>query len=122
MVEEQREKAEMELYPKLIVFDCDMCLWEPEMYSLNSLPETPVLGTLRNEETGVIGAKTKEGAIVKLFPGAIKVLQEYADGKFPPGTRIAAASSADTPYAVKCAFKSMETLEVLPNLTMKVCL
>ena len=112
----------MTAFPKLIVFDCDMCLWSPEMYTLGSLPTEPVRGPLTKDskEEGVVGARNSDGVAVKLFPGALSVLQDYAQGRFPKETRIAAASSADTPYAVQCAYKSMETLEVLPGVSMKV--
>lgn len=109
----------MKKFPKLIVFDCDMCLWSPEMYTLNSLPNEKVIGELQPEVSGVIGAQNESGDVVRLFDGALKALQDYALGKFGTETRIAAASSADTPYAVKCAHKAMETLEVLPGQTMK---
>ena len=38
--------------------------------------------------------------------------QDYYHGKYP-GMRIAAASSADTPFAVKIARKALTMLEVL---------
>ena len=107
-------------FPKLIVFDCDMCLWSPEMYTLDAIPSQPVRGPLKDGKEGVVGARNSDGEEVKLFPGALAILQDYAEGKFPEDTRIAAASSADTPYAVKCARKAMETLEVLPGVPMKV--
>ena len=106
-------------FPDLIVFDCDMCLWSPEMYTLDSLPKTPVKGNLTSEDKGVVGAKNADGEVVKLFPGALKVLQDFVKGKFPENARIAAASSADTPFAVKCAYSAMEVLEVVPGVTVK---
>ena len=105
------------LDPELYVFDCDMCLWTPEMYTLYEIPTEPVLGDLNGRGQGVIGVKSGRET-VKLFPGALAVLQEYADGKLGQA-RIAAASSADTAKAVKCAFATMKTLEILPGLTME---
>lgn len=31
-------KASQGKTPKLVVFDLDMCVWEPEMYTLNKIP------------------------------------------------------------------------------------
>ena len=99
------------------MFDCDMCLWSPEMYELREIPSDTVLGDLNGRGRGVIGVKSGRD-VVKLFPGALQALQDYADGKFP-NSKIAAASSADNGRAVACAHASMSKLEVLPGLTMK---
>jgi magnesium-dependent phosphatase 1 len=55
---------------------------------------------------------------IKLFPGALKVLQDIYSGAYP-SVRIAAASSADTPLAVSIGKKSMTMLEIFPNVTMR---
>ena len=104
-------------HPELIVFDCDMCLWSPEMYELRETPSQPVIGNLNGRGEGVMGVKSGS-EVVKLFPGALQALQDYADGKFP-NSKIAAASSADNSRAVACAHASMSKLEILPGLTMK---
>ncbi len=104
-------------FPELIVFDCDMCLWSPEMYELRQVPDTPIFGDLNGRGKGVVGVKSG-GEVVKLFPGALQALQEFADGNFP-NSKIAAASSADNERAVACAHASMAQLEILPGLTMK---
>ena len=104
-------------FPDLIVFDCDMCLWSPEMYELHSLPTKEVRSSV-DGETMVTGAETNEGDVVELFPAARNVLKDFYEGKFPKNCRIAAASSADNAHAVKCAHKSMNTIEILPGVTM----
>lgn len=108
----------LDRYPELIVFDCDMCLWSPEMYELRKTPSEPVMGDLNGRGRGVVGVKSGSD-IVRLFPGALQALQDFADGKFGENTKIAAASSADNASAVNNAHASLRTLEVLPGLTMK---
>ena len=49
---------------------------------------------------------------------ALRVFQEYWTGKYP-GMRLAAASSADTPLAVKIGRKAMTLLEIVPGVTME---
>ena len=78
-------------HPELIVFDCDMCLWSPEMYELRETPSQPVIGNLNGRGEGVMGVKSGS-EVVKLFPGALQALQDYADGKFP-NSKIAAVSN-----------------------------
>jgi magnesium-dependent phosphatase 1 len=104
-------------FPDLIVFDCDMCLWSPEMYELRSLPSGKVTSVI-DGNTLVTGAKTDEGDVVSLFPGARQALKDYYVGKFPKNCRIAAASSADNAHAVRCAHKAMSVIEILPGVTM----
>jgi len=107
------------IFPELIVFDADMCLWSPEMYELSSLPKVPVRGDLGNKGKGVLGARNDDGDVVRLFPGALRVLQDFATGKFPKHCRIAIASSADNAMAVRCAHASMSVLEIIPGKTMR---
>eukprot|EP01052_Picozoa_sp_SAG31_P064468 SAG31_NODE_23327_length_506_cov_1.262899_1_plen_76_part_01 len=75
------------------------------MYTLDEIPTTEVRGALGGDLLGhcdgVIGLKSGRHT-VSLFPGALLALQEIAAGKYP-GMRAAAASSADTPFAVQCA-------------------
>jgi magnesium-dependent phosphatase 1 len=107
------------LLPKLVVFDLDMCLWAPEMYTLDEVPseENVVRGELADGQFGVIGVKSGWETI-RLFPAALKVLQEIHDGKYTD-LRIAAASSADTPLAVEIGKKAMGLLEVFPGVTVR---
>lgn len=122
--------------PELVVFDLDMCMWSPEMYTLHKPPTIPVPGDLGRATApsmmpaagapagmaatgramqGVVGASNGQDT-VRLFPGALAALQDVAAGKYP-GMRIAAASSADNANAVACAKASLALLEVEPGLT-----
>eukprot|EP00605_Chrysophyceae_sp_TOSAG23-4_P002152 GSChrysophyteH1.ASY1.ANO1.2380.1 assembled CDS len=77
------------VYPKLVVFDLDECVYHPEMYSLHVVP-------------------TKNDC----------VMQRILAGDYP-GMRIAAASSADTPLAVRIGRAALELLEVAPGVTVR---
>jgi len=103
--------------PELVVFDLDQCLWTPEMYTLTDIPEKVQVGQLGEYGEGAVGAWSGSDQI-KLFPAAREVLQDYYLGKYP-GMRIAAASSADTPLAVRIGRKAMTLLEVLPGVTVR---
>lgn len=104
-------------FPSLVVFDLDMCVWSPEMYELNEIPSTRVMGQLGMYGEGVVGVKSGY-EVIRLFPTALEVLQEYYMDKYP-GMRIAAASSADTPQAVQIGRTAMGILEVLPGVTLR---
>mmetsp|Transcript_46899 Transcript_46899/g.77845 ORF Transcript_46899/g.77845 Transcript_46899/m.77845 type:complete len:300 (-) Transcript_46899:56-955(-) len=104
-------------FPKLVVLDLDMCVWQPEMYTLDMMPDRPIRGDLGGRGEGVIGVHSG-GDVIKMFPGALKALQEVADGKYE-GMQLAVASSADTRTAEKIGRAAMEMLEVLPGVTMK---
>ena len=116
--------------PDLIVFDLDMCLWSPEMYTLDAVPSSDavVIGRLLDHHDhhgdddatthGVVGVKSGD-EVVRLFPDALKVLQRYWNNEYGSNVRIAAASSADTPFAVKIARASMSLLEIVPGVTMR---
>lgn len=103
--------------PKLVVLDLDMCVWSPEMYTLDEMPDRPIQGDLNGRGEGVIGVRSG-GDVIRLFPGALAALQEVADGKYE-GMLLAVASSADTPLAEKIGRSAMAMLEVLPGLTLK---
>jgi magnesium-dependent phosphatase 1 len=108
---------ELKVLPNLVVFDLDHCLWYPEMYTLDEMPSVKMYGKLGDEGEGVIGTLSGHEEI-QLYPGALQVLQEYYVGKYP-GMRIAAASSADTPQAVKIGKAALDILEVVPGVTVK---
>jgi magnesium-dependent phosphatase 1 len=105
--------------PELIVFDLDQCLWTPEMYTLSKLPtkDRVKLGNLGGHGAGVVGVYSG-GELIQLFPDALEILQDIYLEKYP-GVRIAAASSADTPQAVKIGKTAMGILEILPGVTMR---
>ena len=111
-------------WPKLLVFDLDMCLWSPEMYTLDEIPKPSdcISGTLGSRDghelRGVVGCKSG-GSVIKLFDDARLILQDYYLGLFPPETRIAAASSANTPHAVAIGRAAMSLLEIMPGVSMR---
>lgn len=111
--------AEHSPLPTLIVFDLDDCLWTPEMYTLSQKPSVPVEGDLGGGHgRGVVGVRCgARGETVRLYPGALQVLQELwagRDGKWK-GSKIAAASSSEEPsYSAAC----LEHLEVVPGVSM----
>jgi len=103
--------------PELVVFDLDDCLWSPEMYELSEIPRKVEIGKLGECDEGVIAVWSGNDKI-KLYPGALRALQEfYLD--MHPGMRIAAASSANTPLAEKIGRTAMGMLEVLPGVTAR---
>jgi len=102
--------------PVLAVFDLDACLWDQEMFEMTEMPSGPVKGELRAAGVGVVGVKCGR-RIIRLHPGALLALQEYHAGAYP-GMTIAAASSADTPFAVKVGRKTLTILEVVPGVSV----
>eukprot|EP00457_Paulinella_chromatophora_P008240 gb/GEZN01008270.1/.p1 GENE.gb/GEZN01008270.1/~~gb/GEZN01008270.1/.p1 ORF type:complete len:441 (-),score=75.63 gb/GEZN01008270.1/:40-1362(-) len=102
--------------PELFVFDLDDCLWTPEMYTLYELPHEAVIGDLNGRGKGVLGVRSGND-VIRLHPGALQVLQLIADGAFPH-SRMAVASSANTPLAEECAAYALTHLEVLPGVTV----
>jgi len=105
-------------FPKLLVFDLDACLWDKEMFEMPAVPKAAdnVLGDLNGRGEGVVGVMSG-GEQISLHSGALIALQEHADGHFP-GTRVALASSANTPFAEQIGRASLAMLEVLPGLTV----
>lgn len=103
--------------PTLCVLDLDMCVWQPEMYTLWDDCDRPIRGDLAGRGEGVIGVHSG-GDVIRMFPGALRALQQCHDELIPQGMRLAVASSADTPRAVEIGRQAMEVLEVLPGVTM----
>mmetsp|Transcript_24261 Transcript_24261/g.48258 ORF Transcript_24261/g.48258 Transcript_24261/m.48258 type:complete len:189 (-) Transcript_24261:232-798(-) len=99
--------------PQTIVFDLDDCLWSPEMYTLSSMPTSPVTGPLHSSGVGVVGVKSGSST-VRLFPEALSVLQRVATGEYEGVTFALASSSEEPAYSNAC----LETLEVLPGVKM----
>jgi hypothetical protein len=73
-----RNHNELTVTPSLVVFDLDDCLWSPEMFTLHEIPNSSdvVYGQLTDDpkDTGVLAVNSGHEQI-KLFPGALKVLQ-----------------------------------------------
>lgn len=108
------------VFPELVVFDLDACLWLPEMYTLSEIPslEDRVIGRLgKSPDTGCAGVKSGY-EVIRLFPDAIDVLRDFYEGKYP-NSRLAIASSADTPLASQIARATLSLLEIAPGVTMK---
>eukprot|EP01039_Chlorochromonas_danica_P001040 gene1041-1128_t len=103
--------------PKLVVFDLDDCLWHPEMYTLSEIPSRTFKGPLGSQGEGVLAVYSGSEQI-RLYPDALRILQEYYLNYYP-GMRIAAASSADSSTAVRIGRTAMGMLEVLPGVTMR---
>lgn len=106
-------------YPSLVVFDLDACFWDEEMYTLSDLVDrsNPVMGDLNGKGQGVIGARSS-GHVISLHKGALFAMQQFYTGAYP-GMRIAAASSADTPQAVKIGRSALDLLEIVPGVTAR---
>ena len=104
-------------HPELVVFDLDMCMWSPEMYTLDSAP-TEAVECGSGDEAMIIGARTQGGSTVKLFPGALRALQELylqRDTAWA-GTLVAAASSSEEPsFSAAC----LGLLEILSGVKMR---
>lgn len=116
--ESSSQTFQMNLYPDLLVYDMDACLWDKEMYALDSIPteKNIVRGDLNGRGEGVVGVMSGRNQI-SLHKGSLQGLQEHADGKYPD-MKVAFASSADTPKAEKIGRASLKLLEVLPGLTV----
>ena len=108
-------KAPPLIRPKLVVFDLDMCMWHPEMYQLPGKPTRKVIGSLGSAGNGVVGAATGS-TIVRLFPGALRALQELYLLPEWQDTKVAAASSSEEPsYSAAC----LDMLEIVPGVPMR---
>eukprot|EP01059_Diplonema_ambulator_P002029 TRINITY_DN1166_c1_g1_i1.p1 TRINITY_DN1166_c1_g1~~TRINITY_DN1166_c1_g1_i1.p1 ORF type:complete len:191 (+),score=51.03 TRINITY_DN1166_c1_g1_i1:351-923(+) len=96
--------------PRMVVFDLDACLWDPEVYLLNRMPNKPVTG----EDGRVVGAS--DGSMtVQLHPGAVVALNEL---RMMPDVKVAAAStSLAPPYSYQC----LKLIEVSPGVSAISC-
>mmetsp|Transcript_38282 Transcript_38282/g.101612 ORF Transcript_38282/g.101612 Transcript_38282/m.101612 type:complete len:113 (-) Transcript_38282:275-613(-) len=91
-------------FPKLIVFDLDMCLWHPEMFQLSSSPSK----WNKAENTITAGSDT-----IRMFPGAITAFRDIHTKEEFRDSIVAVASSTTEPgYAKKC----LSLFEVLPGV------
>ena len=77
----------------------------------------PVRGDLNGRGEGVIGVRSGSD-VIRLFPDALRVLQEFHDGEHDP-TKLAVASSADTPFAAAIAQAALDILEIVPGVTLR---
>ena len=112
-----RRRTTQAAKPALVVWDMDDCLWSPEMFTLSEMPSDPVRGDLNGRGEGVIGVRSGSD-VIRLFPDALRVLQEFHDGQHDP-TRLAVASSADTPFAAAIAQAALDILEIVPGVTLR---
>eukprot|EP00040_Diaphanoeca_grandis_P032193 m.194651 g.194651 ORF g.194651 m.194651 type:complete len:205 (-) comp32538_c0_seq1:170-784(-) len=108
-------------HPQLVVFDLDMCLWEPEMFTLDDIPQNDnrhrIMGALPGGAEGVVGVRSG-GSVIKVFAGALQALSDIHNNKYN-GMRCACASSADTPHAVAIGTAALSILEVAPGVTVR---
>ena len=107
-------------WPSLVVFDLDDCVWSPEMYTLSVVPTAAdaVRGELGpGKGEGVVGVRSGDD-VIRLYPGALQAFQRVLAGEYGTNMRLAAASSADTPQAVRIGRAAMGVLEVLPGVTL----
>ena len=104
------------ILPDLIVFDLDMCFWSPEMYELSEIPSS-ANGIKGSED--IITAVKSGSDLIKLFPASLQFMKAYHAGEFGNDMKIAAASSADTPHAVKIGRAALDILEVVPGVTVR---
>jgi magnesium-dependent phosphatase 1 len=107
------------LIPELIVLDLDDCVWSPEMFTLEAMPSDPVRGDLGGRGEGVVGVRSGAETI-RVFPGALRALQDVWDGTV--ASRLAVASSADTPFAAAIARDALQILEVVPGVSVRTVL
>lgn len=105
-------------FPDLTVFDLDACFWDQEMYQMSVVPDADdrVVGDLNGRGQGVVGVMSG-GHKISLHKGSLLALQNHADDQYG-SMKVAFASSADTPFAVKIGRASLKMLEVLPGLTV----
>jgi magnesium-dependent phosphatase 1 len=112
-----RRRIMMNAKPALVVWDMDDCLWHPEMFTLSEMPSEGVRGDLNGRGEGVVGVRSGSD-VIRLFPDALRVLQEFWDGEHDP-TKLAVASSADTPFAASIAQAALDMLEIVPGVTLR---
>ncbi|CAM9387145.1 unnamed protein product [Scytosiphon promiscuus] len=98
--------TDMVAVPKLVVFDCDMCLWEPELFELRSPP------TRLDEASNSILAGPDR---LKMFKGAELALQELSTQERFSDTQVAVASSTSRrEWALTC----LGLLQVSPGVAV----
>ena len=111
---ETQKHADEHGYPHLIVFDLDACIWNQEMYQLYDICESK--DNIVCEKTNTIVGAVSGRTVIRMHEGSRKALTEYYEGKYP-GARLATASSADTPLAVKIGQSALRNLEIAPGVS-----
>lgn len=106
--------------PSLVVFDLDACFWDEEMYTLRHLvdPSRSIRGSLGDGLGDGVVAVMSGSTEIRIHPGALRAMQDFALGKFPE-TRFACASSADTPLAVRIGRSALDELEIIPGVSAR---
>eukprot|EP01061_Rhynchopus_euleeides_P018049 TRINITY_DN29887_c0_g1_i1.p1 TRINITY_DN29887_c0_g1~~TRINITY_DN29887_c0_g1_i1.p1 ORF type:complete len:185 (+),score=77.17 TRINITY_DN29887_c0_g1_i1:58-612(+) len=102
------------MFPKMIVFDLDACLWDPEVYLLDGTPNKPIEGDLGNGRRGIVAASDGRQQ-VQLHPGALYALQQLRGN---PDVKVAAASTSLNPSYSHAA---LNLLEVEPGVKIMSC-
>jgi magnesium-dependent phosphatase 1 len=89
------------------------------MYTLSKVPTAAdaVRGDLNGKGEGIIGVKSG-CEVIMMFPGALQAFQRVLSGEYGDQMRLAAASSADTPQAVRIGRAAMAIIEVFPGVTL----
>jgi len=106
-------------HPELVVFDLDACTWTEEMYTLRDVVDPS------RSRRGALGPDCGEGVVaamsgntpIELHPGARRAFQQIWRGAVR--ARAAAASTADTPLAVRIGRSALDVLEVFPGVTVR---
>lgn len=104
------------VYPELLVYDLDACLWDQEMFEMDEMPGKVVRGDLNGKGEGVVGVMSG-GHKISLHKGGLVSLQEHWDDAYP-GMKVALASSANTPFAEQVGRASLKMLDVVPGVTV----
>ena len=93
-------KALYELMPKVLVFDLDGCVWNPEMYELWGGGGAP----FKARQDGNLSDRA--GTIVRLIGDVGQIMSEFKTDSKWEGSVIAVASSCDEPtWARECIQK-----------------
>lgn len=116
-----------DLFPSLIVFDLDDCMWSPETYTLSGKYKGCIKGRVLNVESNIVTAVKFGANTLSIHPGARTALFEIHRGKYDGkcnkkyggNMRIAIASSADTAKAVGYAHKALSVIEIVPGVTIR---
>jgi hypothetical protein len=90
--------ADDDAVPELIVFDCDACLWSPEMFQLDSAP---------SEWDAAKGGVRAGRNVVRLFGGVAPAFAALASHPRLAATRVGLASSTRQPQFADAVLRLM---------------